>query len=308
MAEQVLQTDKEDAMTRRRKETANTERPTRKGDAPAMVRALGTNLPVEPVRLEDIDLEDATFRFRVSIRVADLVDSIRQHGQQAPVLLRRVPDRPRLQVVSGFRRLAAIQKLGWPTVNALILEDLSDEQAWKVSVLENEARKTYSDLDRGYAILAWQKMGMPLQEVAEKVFRLSRKQASRLKSLVSLPPVLQEAVGQDGFTTTHALVLKQLRDRHGPKVVYEFWVRRVRQEGLSISRMRGAVLRSLKEDQEGDPIEVFVHSRDAETGSACIRLRPIRIDPSRLSASQRAGIIEDLKTILSLLEDRDEPD
>jgi len=266
------------------------------------VEALGTRRTVESVNLADIDLEDTRFQFRVSLRVADLVDSIGRHGQQMPVILRRQPDRPKLQVVSGFRRIAAIRKIGWPTVSALVLDDLSDAQAWKVSVLENEARKTYTDLERGYAILAWQGMGMSLQEVAETVFHLSRKQASRLKSLVSLPPVLQEAIGTEGFTTTHALVLKQLRDRFGARVDYQYWTETVRQEGLSISQMRAAVLRFLKDEQQQDPVEICVYQKDPETGREWLRLKPVKIDPARLTDDQRAAIIQDLKDILATLE------
>ena len=269
---------------------------------PGPVEALGTHRVVEAVNLADIDLEDTRFRFRVTLRVGDLVESIQKHGQQVPVILRRNPDRPLLQVVSGFRRIAAIRRIGWTTVNALVLEDLSDEQAWKVSVLENEARKTYSDLDRGYAILAWQGMGMSLQEVTESVFHLSRKQASRLKSLVSLPTALQEAIGADGFTTTHALVLKQMRDRFGARVDCQHWIERIRREGLSVSRTRAAVLRLVKDEQQEDPLEVFVYQKDAETGRDCIRLRPVRIDPSRLTESQITNILQDLEEIRAALE------
>lgn len=269
---------------------------------PGPVEALGTHRVVEAVNLADIDLEDTRFRFRVTLRVGDLVESIQNHGQQVPVILRRNPDRPGLQVVSGFRRIAAIRRIGWTTVNALVLENLSDEQAWKVSVLENEARKTYSDLDRGYAILAWQAMGMSLQEVAESVFHLSRKQASRLKSLVSLPAVLQEAIGADGFTTTHALVLKQLRDRFGARVDCQYWIERIRREGLSVSQTRAAVLRLVKEEQQEDPLEVFVYQKDQKTGRDCIRLRPVKIDASRLTESQITNIIKDLDEIRATLE------
>ncbi|HOU55167.1 MAG TPA: ParB N-terminal domain-containing protein, partial [Myxococcota bacterium] len=93
-------------MAKQSQKRRGTTRGARVREVPGPVEALGTRRTVESVNLADIDLEDTRFQFRVTLRVADLVESIRRHGQQMPVILRRQPDRPKLQVVSGFRRIA----------------------------------------------------------------------------------------------------------------------------------------------------------------------------------------------------------
>lgn len=217
-------------------------RPRKEHEPTAFVPGLGTNAQVVPVELTRIDQDDKTFQFRVNLRVGDLVDSIRQSGQQVPAILRKLDGHDKLQIISGFRRITAIGKIGWPTVNAIVLEGISNEDAWKTSVLENEARKTYSDLDRGYAIEAYRKLGYTVEDVAKTVFKLSRKQATRLNSLVALSPEVREAIADERITTTHALVLKQLCDKLGG-LDFSAWIERIGKDRLSIRQLSSAVLK-----------------------------------------------------------------
>ena len=87
---------------------------------------------VEYIPLDKIEIEiDDTFMFRANIRVADLKASIQQEGQQLPIVVRKVPKgrSGRYQVVSGFRRLKAIEELGGTTIAAIIRADLDDDEA-----------------------------------------------------------------------------------------------------------------------------------------------------------------------------------
>lgn len=277
-------------------------RPAKEKVVPEFVQALGTNAAVVTVALSNIDLADTTFRFRQVLRVADLVASLEANGQKVPAILREVKGRNKYQIISGFRRITAIAKIGWDKVNAIVLDNVSDDEAWKISVIENEARKTYSDLDRGYAIRQYVDMGHTVEEVATTVFHLSRKQATRLKSLVDLPKAVQEAIGEKGFTATHALVLKQLADRFGDRVDYKTWIDKVGSEELSVSQLRSAILAAVREEAKGAPIVVFVKRKNKATGAETIRLRPVKIDPSTLSAKQRSQLVKDLKTVLAAIE------
>lgn len=142
---------------------------------------------VEAVSLDAIDLGDETFKFRVSLRVASLAKSIKAEGQQIPVLLRRLEGSGQLQVISGFRRITAIKSLRWPTVNAIVRSDLDDDAtACRVSILENEHRQTYNDVDRAHAILAYRKMGTSADEI-EELFRVGARQRQRLEKLTTFP-------------------------------------------------------------------------------------------------------------------------
>ncbi|MFL4472336.1 plasmid partitioning protein RepB [Tateyamaria armeniaca] len=87
-------------------------------------------------RLETDDAEDAALR-----------DSIRDYGQQVPVLVRPHPDDPeRYQIVYGRRRVLAMRDLGHP-VKAL-LRDLDDSALVMAQGQENNARRGLSFIEK----------------------------------------------------------------------------------------------------------------------------------------------------------------
>jgi ParB family chromosome partitioning protein len=78
---------------------------------------------------------------------ADLTASIRDYGQQVPVLVRPHPDvEGRYQIVYGRRRLMALRELG-QTVKAMI-RDLDDREAVLAQGQENSARRDLTFIER----------------------------------------------------------------------------------------------------------------------------------------------------------------
>lgn len=271
-------------------------RPAKPKEVPELVEGLTAGHEVQHVALTAIDLTDKTWQFRVSLRVKDLAESIRTAGQQIPVILRRLAGRSELQVISGFRRLTAIQSIGWPTAHAIILDDVSDEAAFRLSVLENEKRKTYSDLDRAHAITKYRKMGYKVGDIAENVFGLSRKQIERLQALTELPDFMQEAIAEDRLPTTQAMVLKQLHDKFGgASVDLEFWSDRAVNEALSVRDLRAAVLEAL----QTEPTKPSLFSASDKDGKTIIRLKALKFEPASLSDEEREVLESDLEAILA---------
>lgn len=269
---------------------------------PEFIEALTAGRQVEQVSLSAIDLLDETFKFRVALRVKDLADSIEKNGQQMPVILRRVPGKELLQIISGFRRITSLHKVGWETASAIVLEDVSDEEAFRISVLENEKRKTYSDIDRAYAITKYRQMGLTVSDIARDVFGLSRKQVERLQKLTELPAEVQEAIAEERLTTTVALVLHQMHTTHGAdKIDLGEWLGRATDEDLSVRELKSAVTRSLAAGAP-EPIELFVHATDRKSGNQVYRFRPVRIDPKAMAADERKAMAASLREILSDLE------
>jgi ParB family transcriptional regulator, chromosome partitioning protein len=84
--------------------------------------------------------DDATFRLRAEGDVGDLAASIGRLGQLAPVELRPLPgvgDGPqRYQIVSGFRRMAALRLLVRDRVLARIHLRLDDDDAWGIALTQ----------------------------------------------------------------------------------------------------------------------------------------------------------------------------
>ncbi|WP_323039533.1 plasmid partitioning protein RepB [Gemmobacter sp.] len=79
--------------------------------------------------------------------VADLAESIRQHGQQVPIMVRPLADQPgRYRIVYGRRRLRALRLIG--VAAKALVRTLSDEQAIVAQGQENSQRLDPSFIEK----------------------------------------------------------------------------------------------------------------------------------------------------------------
>lgn len=79
-------------------------------------------------------------------QIARLVESIKEHKQLTPCLVRMHPKptkEKKYQLIAGFRRMTALRILGWKTVVVQILT-VSDKEAAYLNLIENEDRKQLS--------------------------------------------------------------------------------------------------------------------------------------------------------------------
>jgi ParB family transcriptional regulator, chromosome partitioning protein len=97
---------------------------------------------LETLPLTQIE-EDATFRLRPEGDVAGLAQSIARSGQLVPVEVRlRGPGR--WQLVTGFRRIAALKLLRRDRVLARLHDDLGDAGALDLALVDDLAHRTLS--------------------------------------------------------------------------------------------------------------------------------------------------------------------
>ncbi|WP_322895543.1 MULTISPECIES: plasmid partitioning protein RepB [unclassified Yoonia] len=81
------------------------------------------------------------------VDVASLAQSIRQHGQQVPIMVRPAPDQPGLfQIIYGRRRLRALRVLGLPA--KALVRSLSDSEAVLAQGQENAERLDPSFIEK----------------------------------------------------------------------------------------------------------------------------------------------------------------
>jgi len=119
--------------------------------------------PLKEIPLSDINSNDRTFQCRLNVQVDDLVASIKEHGQQVPVILR---GRKPYTIISGFRRITAVAKLGDRGVIAVVYPDLDDRKAYAVSLIENVQRKSLTDYEMIRALFFMKDKGYSTLELA----------------------------------------------------------------------------------------------------------------------------------------------
>ena len=125
---------------------------------------------------------------------AELVSSIREHGQQVPILVRPHPLRAgRFQIAYGRRRLRALAELGRPVRS--IVKPLTDEQLVVAQGQENSARADLSFIERALFAASLEEGGFG-RETIMAALNVDKTGLSRLISAASkVPRDIIEAIG-----------------------------------------------------------------------------------------------------------------
>lgn len=138
-------------------------------------------------RLSDEERDDPDF--------AALVESIRESGQQVPILVRPVPGEggERYQVAYGHRRVRAARRLGLPV--KAIVRPLSDEDLVLAQGKENAERRNLSFIERALFAQALTARGFERRLVCEAL-ALEKSELSRLLQVAdAVPPQFVQAIG-----------------------------------------------------------------------------------------------------------------
>lgn len=110
---------------------------------------------VDPARCRIWERHNRDYGALTAERCEDLIESILAQGrQEVPAIVRRVSGDPEhdFEVICGARRhwsVAWLRANNHPEIRYLVeIRDLTDEQAFRISDLENRAREDLSDLER----------------------------------------------------------------------------------------------------------------------------------------------------------------
>ena len=146
-------------------------------------------------------------------RCRDLIDSLKAQGkQEMPALVRRVRDDPDhdFEVISGARRHWSVSWLrshNYPEFRFLVeIRELTDEEAFRLSDIENRAREDISDFERArdYLRALDAYYGGKQQEMAERI-NVTASWLSRYLDMARLPAEIIAA-----FDSPHDLGIKHV--------------------------------------------------------------------------------------------------
>ncbi len=160
-------------------------------------------------------------------RLAELVESIREHGVLQPVLLRRVAI-DNYELIAGERRFRAAETVGLKSIPALVKE-YGDSQMLEVALIENVQREDISPVEAAFAFRRLgAEFGMTQQAIAKRVGKAQSTIANTLR-LLSLPEPILESLQRGEITEGHARTLLQIEG----KAQTATW-EAIRRRGLSV--------------------------------------------------------------------------
>lgn len=137
--------------------------------------------------------------------LADLADSIRQHGIIQPLTVRKLQS-GYYQIIAGERRWRAARMANLSDVPAVIIE-ADDKKAMELALIENLQRSDLNPIEeaKGYQQLMTE-YGMTQEVTAERVGK-SRPAVANALRLLSLSPAVLEQVEQGRLSAGHARAL-----------------------------------------------------------------------------------------------------
>ena len=132
--------------------------------------------------------------------LAELAESIRQHGVIQPVIVRQLGER--FELVVGERRLRAARLAGLKEIPAFV-RDMSDVEIMEVAIIENLQREDLNAIEEATAIKQLQEsLGYTQERLAQRLGK-SRPYIANSVRLLSLPKVAIEYVSRGTLTAGH---------------------------------------------------------------------------------------------------------
>ena len=88
--------------------------------------------------------------------IKGLMESLKKHGQLTPIIVTR-----NNELIAGFRRLQAAKRLGWKSIEAVILDRPSQQKKLEIEIEENVQRQDLSAEELAKGLLRLQKLKQP---------------------------------------------------------------------------------------------------------------------------------------------------
>lgn len=141
--------------------------------------------------------------------LAELAESIAQHGVLQPLLVRPI-DSLAYQIVAGERRWRASRMAGLKEV-PVIIKELTDEEVMEVALIENLQREDLTPIEeaRGYKSLM-DNYSLTHEQVSKAVGK-SRSVITNALRLLTLPEEVVEYISSGKITAGHARTLLSLK-------------------------------------------------------------------------------------------------
>lgn len=156
-------------------------------------------------------------------QLAELVESIREHGVIQPLIVRKVGGKHEL--IAGERRWRACQQLDLDEV-PVIVRRASDENALELALIENLQREDLDPMEEAeaYSRLAGE-FGLTQESIAQRVGKNRATVANAIR-LLDLDPAVQSLVSGKLLTTGHAKAILGIKGKREQKMIADVVIKK----------------------------------------------------------------------------------
>jgi ParB family chromosome partitioning protein len=176
-----------------------------------------------------------------------LAESLKEHQQLQPILVRRVGER--YQLISGERRLRATVFAGLPTIRAEV-RVADDRLVAELAIIENLQRKDLNAIEKALSFKRYITEHKCTQDELAQRLKIDRSTIANMMRLLELPDIVTDAVQRDEITAGHAKALLSL----GSIKEQVAALKKIQEEGWSVRETEaqvGETLAKAAADEDG---------------------------------------------------------
>tara|TARA_R110002049_G_scaffold47902_1_gene138457 strand:+ start:174880 stop:175836 length:957 start_codon:yes stop_codon:yes gene_type:complete len=193
-----------------------------------IVDANGNTPGVQTLELPVDQVENNPFQPRREFNpdeIASLAESIKNHQQLQPILVRVVEGR--YQLISGERRLRATIHAGLKTIRAEVRE-ADDRLVAELAIIENLQRKDLNPIEKALSFKRYIEEHKCKQDDLARRLSIDRSTIANLMRLLELPQTILDWLGAGEISAGHARALLPIGDdeiqtRTAKKIIDERW-------------------------------------------------------------------------------------
>ena len=160
-------------------------------------------------------------------RIAELADSIKEHGIVQPLIVRKAENG--YELVAGERRWRAAREASLDKVPCLI-RDFTDEENALIAIIENMQREDLNPIEEAEGLNEMMKSyGLTQEEVSRSVSK-SRPYITNSLRLLKHPSGIQKKVGEGELSAGHARAILAVKGKANQEKLAD----KIIKEGLSV--------------------------------------------------------------------------
>jgi ParB family chromosome partitioning protein len=169
-----------------------------------------------------------------------LAESIKEHQQLQPILVRRIGER--YQLISGERRLRATVRAGLPSIRAEV-RVADDRLVAELAIIENLQRKDLNAIEKALSFKRYLTEHRCTQDDLAKRLKIDRSTIANMMRLLELPDPITDAIQSEIITAGHAKALLSL----GSVKEQLAFVKQIGEQGWSVRETEARVAEAVAE-------------------------------------------------------------
>lgn len=233
--------------------------------------------------------------------LAELADSIAQHGVLQPLLVRPLMSGG-YQIVAGERRWRAARMAGLSEVPAVVRE-LTDQEVMQLALIENLQREDLTAMEEAEGYHALMESYDLTQEEISKIVGKSRPAVGNALRLLNLPPEVRALLEKGALSAGHARTLLSLPTAEEMQQMAEL----VAKHGISVRELEKMVKKQISQEKEQvvEPVKQpkTRYFEEAELALNTYLGRKVKVDGSKKKGTLQIEFYgeEDLANLISSL-------